>query len=98
MIEYLYNCIRATSGDNLNITAFIEKDDGEPITEHCHLMLFDKDNNLLNTINGEYVESAGNWQFNIPALITKDKLGRYYYKICAKEGGLCFRQPIYFIV
>lgn len=99
MVEYLYNCIRATAGDKVEISAIIETDAGEPITEHCHIMLFDKDNlTLLSTIDGQYVEETGLWQFALPAELTAGKLGRYWYRICAREGSLCFKQPIYFCV
>lgn len=98
MIEYLYNCIRATAGENVGITAIITNADGEQITEHSHIMLFDKDDTLLATIDGEYVAELGNWQFTLPAELTKGKCGRYWYRICTTDDSLCFKQPIYFCV
>lgn len=98
MVEYLYDCIRATAGEDIGLTAIIENDNGEPITEHCHVMLFDKDNTLIYTGNGLYIDDLNEWQFTIPGEITKEKTGRYWYRICSSVQSLCFKQPIYFIV
>lgn len=98
MVEYLYNCIRATAGDDIGISAIIETEAGEPITEHCHIMLFDKDNELLHTLDGQYLEELGTWQFTIPGELTAGKTGRYWYRICTSQESLCFKQPIYFVV
>lgn len=97
MIEYLYNCIRATAGQDVAISAIIEDASGAPVTEHCHIMLFDKDQKLLATFDGNYIED-GLWAFTIPAQDTEGKSGRYWYKICTDVESLCFVQPIYFIL
>jgi hypothetical protein len=93
MIEYLYNAIRATAGKEIAISAIIE-DNGEPITEGCRITLFDKDDSLLDSINGEYI-GDGFWSFRIPAELTQGKCGRHWYRICTPVASLCFKQPIY---
>lgn len=99
MIEYLYDAIRATAGEKIELSAIIETAEGEPITEMCHVMLFDKDNTeLLTTCNGTFITELGLWHFVIPGEVTKDLRGRYWYRICTPEASLCFRQPIYFCV
>ena len=97
MVEYLYNCIRATAGSNVEISAIIQDANGADITEGCHIMLFNKDCALLDTIDGAYIAEIGTWQFTLPAEITKGKVGRYWYRICSHSDSLCFKQPIYFI-
>lgn len=96
MVEYLLNAIRITAGSNEAITAVALEEDGTPITEGCAFTLLDKDETVLARIEGEFVEASGLWQFDIPAELTKDYCGRYWYRICAKDNPLCFRQPIYF--
>lgn len=98
MVEYLYNCIRATAGSNVEITAIIQDGSGANITENCHVMLFDKDDTLLITVDGTYLAELGTWQFTIPAKETVGKKGRYWYRICTHKDSLCFKQPIYFVV
>ena len=97
MVEYLYNCIRATAGDDVEITAIIQDSTGANITEGCHIMLFDKNCALLSTIDGNYLAELGTWQFTIPAVDTAGKIGRYWYRICSHQDSLCFKQPSYFV-
>ena len=96
MIEYLYNAIKATAGEEITITAKITNDDGVCITSHCHLMLYDNEE-LLITVHGTFVEAEEVWEFTIPAEATKYLSGRYWYCICGKLGSLCFKEPIYLI-
>lgn len=97
MIEYLLDAIRATAGNDVEITAIIEDATGAPITDNCHIMLFDKERKLLSTFDGNY-HGDSVWTFKIPAQETKGKLGRYWYKICTPDTSLCFSQPLYFCV
>jgi len=97
MIEYLYNCIRATAGQDVGISAIIESSSGAPITEGCHIMLLNKEQQLLATYDGSHI-ADGLWTFIIPAKETEGKAGRYWYKICTHQESLCFTQPIYFCV
>lgn len=96
LVEYLLNVIRITAGSNEAITAVITEEDNTPINDGCRFVLFDKDENKIAEINGEYVEATGLWQFDIPAELTKDFCGRYWYRVCVDGSPLCFRQPIYF--
>lgn len=94
MIEYLYDAVRATAGEDICICAEITDDLGESITEPCHLMLYD-DLSLIGTAGGFY--DGEKWEFVIPADSTRGLNGRYWYCICANEESLCFKQPIYLI-
>ena len=96
MVEYLLNVIRITAGSDEAITAVITEQDNTPITNNCRFVLFDKDENVMAEIDGDYIAETGNWQFNISAELTKNYRGRYWYRICNEGSPLCFRQPIYF--
>lgn len=92
MIEFLYNAIRATAGENIVIAAKITDEDGANITESCHVMLYD-DLILLATVDGTF--DGDEWEFVIPADVTSGRIGRYWYCICANNNSLCFKQPLY---
>ena len=94
MIEYLYDAVRATAGENITLAAKITDDSGAVITENCHIMLFD-DLSLLGMFEG--VLDGEEWSFTIPAEVTSGLIGRYWYCICAEYGSLCFKQPLYLI-
>lgn len=99
MIEYLFDCIKATATTDTVITAVIADAADAPITEGCALMLHDKDDSMIGTYAGVYVEDNNTWYFSIPADDTKELRGRYMYCICnvAEQHNLCFKQPIYFV-
>ena len=97
MIEYLYNCIKATSGQDIAIAAEITNDDGVEITEACHVMLFNPEEELIATHDGIYDAENSQWIFIIPAEATKGLKGRYWYCICHHESNLCFKQPLYLV-
>lgn len=94
MIEYLYDAIRATSGEDIVITAEITDNDGSCINEACHLMLYDNDE-LLTTVDGEIISNI--WYFTIPAKATTGLIGRYFYCIYHHNSSIAFKQPIYLI-
>jgi hypothetical protein len=95
MIEYIYDAIKATADSETQITAVITDENDNPVIEGCALELFD-DNALILSVDGYYYE--GVWFFIIPAEITKDFKGRYWYCIKnADKTNLCFKQPIYFV-
>ncbi len=97
MIEYLYDCIRATAGDTVFITAEITGEDGEPLTEGCHMMLYEEgaDESFCHA-EGKYI--GDRWIFEIPAEVTRKLNGRYKYCVCdINNTDLCFKQPIYFL-
>ena len=94
MIEYLYNAIRATAGEDITITADITDDSGECIGEGCAIMLWD-DDNLLTSVNGMLIDDL--WTFTIPAASTSGLKGRYWYCICHNHSKLQFKEPIYLV-
>ena len=94
MIEYLDTAIRATAGEDICICAEITDSENNPVTENCHIMLYDN-LSLLATINGVFDGEL--WSFDIPANTTAGLKGRYWYCICADMESLCFKQPLYLI-
>ena len=99
MIEYLYNCIRATAGQNITVDAKITDDSGEALTQSCGFMLHDKndDKTMLARVDGEYLSEEEMWRFTVPAEVTKGLKGRYWYCICHEDQNVCFKQPIYLV-
>lgn len=95
MTEYLYNAIRATSGQTIGISAKITKEDNTAIEEECSLMIHSDDEMILK-VDGEYLGEAL-WQFEVPAEATKGLTGRYWYCICNKDTNLCFKEPLYLV-
>ena len=97
MIEYLYDAIRATSGDDIVICACIRDEDGNLYGEGSQLCLYDEQHNMITMIKGEFNEE-NEYQYTIPAETTKDRYGRYWYAICDLEhNALSFKQPIYLV-
>jgi hypothetical protein len=95
LIEYVYNAIRATAGEDNYICAVITDDTGEAILDcYTHLMIYD-DLSLIATVDGSCID--GVWEFYLSPSITSGLQGRYWYCICADNESLCFKQPIYFI-
>lgn len=99
MIEYLFDCIKATASTDTVITAEITNEEDIPITEGCALMLHDKSGDMIGTYAGIYVEDNNTWYFAIPKEDTAELRGRHMYCICDVNAGknLCFKQPIYFV-
>jgi hypothetical protein len=94
LIEYLYNAIRATAGEDIIITAKVADDSGAEVSG-CAISLFDNEQ-LITTIKGLFGD--GFWQFIIPAAITAELKGRYWYCICDEDHKkLCFKEPIYLV-
>lgn len=93
-IEYLYDCVRATSGLDIVITAKIKDSDGIEITSGCSLVLSD-DTGEIARVSGAYTDEL--WYFTIPKKVTDGIKGRYWYCIHYGDGTLCFKEPIYLI-
>ena len=93
MIEYIYDAIRASAGNDITIAAQITEDTGDCVTEGCVLVLHigDEMREYEGLVNDDM------WEFTIPAKDTKGLNGRHWY--CLKRNGLmlCFKQPIYFV-
>ena len=94
MIEYLYDCIVATTGLDAVIGAEITDEGGAAITEGCSLMLSDEAQ-TIGMYEGVY--NGNNWEFTIPAAVTATLTGRYFYCIHYNDTTLCFKQEIYFM-
>lgn len=97
MIEYLYNAIRATAGQDIAIEARITDEDGNVLTESCGFMLHDKNKDMIIDVDGEYLEEEDVWRFIVPAYVTEGLKGRYWYCICHAGQSVCFYQPIYLV-
>jgi hypothetical protein len=92
MIEYIYDAIRATAGQEICICALITDDEGNAVSEGCGLMLHDDDGMIVKV---EGVFNGEDWSFVIPAEATQGLKGRYWYCICRANSNLCFKTPIY---
>ena len=96
MIEYIYDAIKATAGEEIAIAAKITDETGKQACEACHLNIYDNDGNILATAEG--VLYNGEWQFVVPAEKTTNLTGRYWYCICDEEHlKLNFKQPLYLV-
>ena len=93
MVEYLYDVVKAISGEDINICAEITDAEGTDITSGCSLLFIDKEFNTIAEYKGIYADGA--WTFTIPAETTKCMEGRYWYRIKFHDGNLCFAAPIY---
>ena len=96
MIEYIYNAIRATAGEDICICAKITDDSGEPITANAHIMLYDGES-MLGMYMGAYDAEGAVWEFVIPSTATSGLKGRYSYCICVSNSSICFKQPLYLV-
>lgn len=95
MIEYVYNTIRATAGEDIAILAKVRDAYGDPIPA-CYFHLFD-DEQMLTMIAGNALDDD-TWEFIVPAAITKDRNGRHWYCICDENhSSLCFKEAIYLV-
>lgn len=94
MIEYIYDVIKATAGEDFTISAKAKNEDGTCVTSGCHLRLYN-DKELITTIDGECINEV--WGFRVPGELTKGLKGRYWYSICGANGGLNFKEPLYLV-
>jgi hypothetical protein len=91
-IEYLYDAIRATASEEINISAVITDDEGLNITDNCYLALYDDETELIK-VYGAF--DGAEWTFTIPADVTEGLSGRYWYAIGRNNTNMCFKTPIY---
>lgn len=94
MIEYLYDVIRASSGQPIGITAKLTKEDKTPITTPCFLTFYGKDKEKLTSVEGNHL-GEGVWQFELAAEVTEGLEGRHWYCIGNDGVSLCFKKPLY---
>ena len=93
-IEYLHDAIRASSGQEIKITAEITDNEGKDIETACKLSLWNGNEVIFET---EGTCNDGEWTFVIPADLTINLHGRYFYAVSNNDLDLSFRQPIYLI-
>lgn len=94
MVEYLYDAIRASAGDEVSLGAVISDATGE---EDCLLYLYNDAKEEFFCSEGLFDVENGYWGFTIPSSITQTLSGRYWYCICDRGTTLQFKQPIYFV-
>lgn len=94
MIEYLYDAIRATAGEDITISAKLTEDDGTPIENVCRVRLYD-DKEMIYYAPGNLIDNI--WYFTIPGEITEGLSGRYWYAICQDGLTISFKQPLYLV-
>ena len=95
-VEYLYDCIYLTAGQDTGISATITDGNDEPITIGCSMVLYDENDEVIITVDGKYIAELGSWQFDFKAADTAALSGRYFYAILHDGESLCFKTPIYF--
>ena len=91
MIEYIYDLIRASAGQDITVIAKISDDSGTLLTSDCELMLH-SDEEMIARVGGLFDGEA--WTFTVPADATKGMYGRYWYCICHDDRNVCFKRPI----
>ena len=94
MIEYIYDCIRATAGEDITITANITDANGTQIISDCSLKFTAGDTII---IADGVCDEEGIWMFTIPANYTEGLKGRYWYEILCGEASVSFAEPIYLV-
>ena len=96
MIEYLYDAVRASDGEDMTITATIRDNDGTTITDGCALRIFDEDGALIEEVGGTYYTDCGRWEFkfNFP---THKARARYFYTIAHNGEEINFKARIYVV-
>lgn len=92
MIEYLYDTIRATAGADIEIVSKVTEDD-QPIDGVGFMLHLDDEHAVV--IPGTLID--GIYQFVIPADVTRELRGRYWYCLCQEGKPLCFKEAIYFV-
>ena len=96
MIEYIYDVIRASSGQPITIAATLTKEDDTPITTPCYLSIYDENEERIVAIEGTH-KGEGAWQFDVSAELTEGHKGKHWYCIGNDGASLCFRKPLYLI-
>jgi len=89
-IDYLGDYSRASSGQDVCIEADITEF-GEVITDNCILTLW-SGTDVIYECCGEYL--GDQWAFVIPASVTIELHGRYFYAVSYGGEYIDVRQPI----
>lgn len=93
MIEYLYDAIRASSGQPIEVSTKLKNEEGAPIETACELHLFN-DEEMIAAAPGTHL-GDGVWKFIIAAEATEGRTGRHWYCIGNDGKSLCFKKPLY---
>lgn len=96
MIEYLYDAVRTSDGEDMTITAKITENDGTVITDGCALRIFDEGGALIEEVGGTYYTDAEKWEFKFE-LPYNSARNRYFYTISHNGIDLAFKAPIYLV-
>ena len=96
MIEYLYDAVRTSDGEDMTITATIRDIDGTTITDGCALRIFDEDGALIEEVNGTYYTDVGKWGFKF-TFPTHKARARYFYTIAHNGEDMNFKARIYLV-
>lgn len=97
MVEYLHDAIRASAGTNIIIQARVLDEFNNEVKENVYFIICDKEDQTKHLIEVEAFDGGEALIFEIPAEITKDFKGRYWYCIKHNNEQMCFLQPIYFV-
>ena len=96
MIEYLYDAVRTSDGEDMTITATIRDNDGTTITDGCALRIFDEDGALIEEVGGTYYTDVGKWTFKF-TFPTHNARARYFYTIAHNGEDMNFKARIYLV-
>lgn len=96
MIEYLYDAVRTSDGEDMAITATIRDNDGTTITDGCALRIFDEDGALIEEVGGTYYTDVGIWEFKF-TFPTHKARARYFYTIAHNGEDINFKARIYVV-
>ena len=96
MIEYIYDCIKASAGTDITIKAVITTNvTDEEVAGQYNLELYDKNDEDIVIYKTYGTVADGIWTFNIPAKITEGLNGRYWYCVKCFDNTICFKEPMY---
>lgn len=95
MVEYIFDVIKASAGEDIVITARIT-DEGNDSIYGTNFYLLDDEGKVVYTAVGSYVEEDI-WTFEIPSTITQGLSGRFWYYVTGDNRGLNFKTPIYLV-
>nr|DAJ77168.1 MAG TPA: hypothetical protein [Caudoviricetes sp.] len=96
MIEYLYDAVRTSDGEDMTITATIQENDGTVITDGCALRVFDNEGAQVLEKEGIYYSDVQEWEFKFE-LPYNSACNRYFYTISHNGIDLAFKAPIYLV-
>jgi hypothetical protein len=96
LIEYIYDAIKATAGEDIPIIMEVRNPEGELVTEGCGISIHCTEDQVCR-VDGVYDADGQVWKFVIPGEATKGHTGRHYYCVCKADGTLNFKTPIYLV-